>query len=61
MDSQKNLLEEIEGLRNRIDHLRREIWERDKVNQTMFNMEYELENLLIEYLQHIREYEQIAC
>jgi len=60
MESQEHLIEKIEGLRNRIDHLRREIWERDRVNQTMAHMEYELEKLLIEYLQHIKEYEQVA-
>jgi hypothetical protein len=61
MSNRQALLTEIEALRNRIDQLRQEIWQRDKINQTTARMEYELEKLLLEYLQHIKQYEEIAC
>ncbi|MDR3566349.1 MAG: hypothetical protein P4N59_33650 [Negativicutes bacterium] len=56
-----NLVEKIEDLRNRIDHLRREIWARDRANLRDQQMESDLEKLLIEYLSFISAHEDIAC
>lgn len=56
-----NLVETIENLRDRIDSLRHQIWERDRANLRDAQLERELEALLLEYLSYISAHEDIAC
>lgn len=56
-----NLVEKIENLRNRIDILRLEIWKRERANLTATQVDQELESLLVEYTNFIRNHSEIAC
>jgi hypothetical protein len=56
-----NLVEKIENLRDKIDILRHQIWERDRANLRDAQLERELEKLLLEYLTYISAHEDIAC
>lgn len=56
-----NLVEKIENLRDKIDILRHQIWERDRANLRDAQLERELETLLLEYLSYISAHEDIAC
>ncbi|HMM21762.1 MAG TPA: hypothetical protein PKA10_13675 [Selenomonadales bacterium] len=61
MSPESILLAKIESLRSRIEHLRRELWEKDRNNIPDKELERQLEDLLIVYLHYIREHERIAA